>query len=733
MTTATAERRSRASETTAVSIPVVAYYRMSTAQQDTSIDQQRREVEKYATARGFRIIREYIDEAISGDNTEKRVQFLKMLSDAADGKFEKVVCWDQERFGRFDSLEAGKWLSPMLDSEVGLTTVSQGDIDFETFAGRLVYTVNQEGKNAFLKTLSDNVCRKFHQMASDGLVPSGVAAYGYDRAYIDAQGNEVARARRTEESPVKLRRTTVRLVPGDPEEVRWVKWLFETYANQDVGMTYLRDHLNAHNVPTPRYGKHWTIPSIHKMLSNERYCGDLTYGRVRAGRHNYVTKSRGVVKILGKKNKGKCIKNEVADHIIVRGTHEALIDRVTFDRVQRKRETNKIRTTPGKSRETYLLAGLLICKRCGCRMTGRRKGDRVMYQCDNYVRYGTVGGCRLWSVNQDVFIEFIVGIVQSIVSDPKQFQALRSAVERKLTERAAVDPKLIESKRVDLKRLEREYETGKERALTAPDDLRADLFATLRTMKDRETRLKREIDDLKIVDATGSIQQQVKDTLACFEEFVSDHRKAPPARLSMLIRRIVQRVELSFRVRPGTEDLKRQTFEISEGVLLLECPLPVALFNGSSDWLSCEDGALSFNGRVLNGGHRHFSGENGILRANERLPNDIEAKRMAREMSPELERIFRLSRLLSVRCIHLSKLLIEDVDLRGKTVTLDGSPVALSAGAAAVIESAIGKRRSGVVFCTPRGRAWNFERLKKSLNRVKTVAGIQGKGERVLI
>jgi DNA invertase Pin-like site-specific DNA recombinase len=583
MTIAVAEQDTSETETAERVVPVVAYYRMSTAKQDTSVDQQRREVERYANERGFDIIREYIDSGVSGDKTDKRIQFQKMLKDADYGEFEKVVCWDQDRFGRFDSLEAGKWLTPMRDAGIGLTTVGQGDFDLDTFAGRIVYQVNQEGKHTFLKDLSNNICRKFQQMASDGFVPSGVAAYGYDRAYIDAAGNEVMRVGRTEESPVKSRKLTVRLVPGDPDEMRWIKWMFHTYANEDVGMTYLRDHLNKNKVPTSRRGKHWTIPSIHKMLTNERYCGDLIFGRVRSGSHHYITKSK-VVKVVGKKQKGKHRMNATDDRIVVRDTHEPLIDRATFAKVQRKRATNKIRTTPNaKTRADYLLSGLLICKKCGCRMTGRRHKERITYQCDNYVRYGTVGGCRLWSVNQDVFVEFIMNIVKGIVGDAQHLAALREAVERKLIESAERGPNELGRMKTKLRTLQEEYDDARANVLAAPTSIRNDLFDVLEQLKERKDKLKQEIDDHENVDSSSSIAARVEETLALLEELVRDHRKAKSTRLSMLIRRIVRRVELSFRVRPGTEKLKRQTFEVSQGILTLECALPVSVVNGSSE------------------------------------------------------------------------------------------------------------------------------------------------------
>ena len=100
-------------------IPAVVYYRMSTDKQDASITQQRIAVEKYAKEHGYRIVREYIDEGISGDATEKRFEFQRMIRDASGGTFQAIIVWDQDRFGRFDSIEAGHWIHPLRQPQAG--------------------------------------------------------------------------------------------------------------------------------------------------------------------------------------------------------------------------------------------------------------------------------------------------------------------------------------------------------------------------------------------------------------------------------------------------------------------------------------------------------------------------------------------------------------------------------------------------------------------------------------
>src|SRR6476660_1606391 len=98
----------------------VLYLRMSSGKQEQSIPAQRAELIAYAAKHGYKIVGEYLDEAISGDHTERRAGFLRMREDATKGKFSIVLCWDQDRFGRFDPIEGGFWIKQFRDHGVRL-------------------------------------------------------------------------------------------------------------------------------------------------------------------------------------------------------------------------------------------------------------------------------------------------------------------------------------------------------------------------------------------------------------------------------------------------------------------------------------------------------------------------------------------------------------------------------------------------------------------------------------
>ena len=90
---------------TTSSVPAVAYLRRSTDRQEQSLGDQRKEVARWARESGYGVIREYVDDAISGTSAEERPAFQRMIADAARGDFRAVIVWNSDRFSRGDVTE----------------------------------------------------------------------------------------------------------------------------------------------------------------------------------------------------------------------------------------------------------------------------------------------------------------------------------------------------------------------------------------------------------------------------------------------------------------------------------------------------------------------------------------------------------------------------------------------------------------------------------------------------
>ena len=140
-------------------VRAVLYLRMSSKKQgEKSIEDQRTELLALANRKTYTVVREYVDRAISGDDTENRTEFLRLRDDAAKNEFSIILVWDQDRLSRNDPLEVGYWLKPIRDAGIVLET-PEGKVDWETLGGRLIYMISQEMKHDYLRSLSRNVAR----------------------------------------------------------------------------------------------------------------------------------------------------------------------------------------------------------------------------------------------------------------------------------------------------------------------------------------------------------------------------------------------------------------------------------------------------------------------------------------------------------------------------------------------------------------------------------------------
>jgi site-specific DNA recombinase len=362
-------------------IPAVGYLRRSTSRQEKSLKDQRSEIERYAADNGYEIVRWYQDDAISGDATEKRTGFLSLHKAACNGRdFDVILVWDQDRFGRFNSLEAGYWIHPLMKAGVRLVTINEGPINWDDFTGRVMYSLKQEGKHQFLRDLSRNVTRGQITNAQKGHLCGQAAPYGFDRMLIDEAGQPRQRVHNGEQV-AKPRSWHVTLIESDdPERIKTLKWLFRTYAEQDTGLRSLANELNNREVPGPNGGL-WHIGTVREILRNEAYVGDFVWAKRRIGKYHRV--AAGEIKersTAERKSDGEPLtkRNPEAEWIVHRDAHPALVDRKTFDRVQAKLAARKGQTGPkAKNGGGYILTGLVHCAHCGAKMYGTKLTHRA--------------------------------------------------------------------------------------------------------------------------------------------------------------------------------------------------------------------------------------------------------------------------------------------------------------------------------------------------------------------
>ncbi len=113
------------------------YARVSTSNGSQDPEMQLRELREYAERRGLQIVEEYVD-SVSGSK-ESRPALNRLMADAHQRRFDAVLVWKLDRFGR--SLR--HLVNSLAELEaLGLSFISLRDnLDLSTPSGRLMFQI----------------------------------------------------------------------------------------------------------------------------------------------------------------------------------------------------------------------------------------------------------------------------------------------------------------------------------------------------------------------------------------------------------------------------------------------------------------------------------------------------------------------------------------------------------------------------------------------------------------
>jgi DNA invertase Pin-like site-specific DNA recombinase len=138
------------------------YLRRSTDKQEQSIDDQRSALLRYAGEEGYAVVSEYVDDAISGADTEARKAFLKMIADAQrqDRAWDYVLVYDVSRFGRVENDEAGHYRHLLTQAGVEIAYSAEGfrgDDSDDLIRSTKQWVANQQVKSISKVTIRGQV------------------------------------------------------------------------------------------------------------------------------------------------------------------------------------------------------------------------------------------------------------------------------------------------------------------------------------------------------------------------------------------------------------------------------------------------------------------------------------------------------------------------------------------------------------------------------------------------
>ena len=273
-----------------------------------SIQNQKTMLLQYSMEQGWDVYDIYSDDDYAGAD-RRRPQFNKLLEDAKARKFDIILCKTQSRFTR--ELELVEKYIHGLFPIWGIRFVSILDhADTANAGNKKSRQINGLVNEWYLEDLSGNIRGVLTSRRQNGHHIGSFALYGYQKD-PDVKGHLII----------------------DEEAAAVVREVF-TLFSRGYGKTAIARILNQRGIPNPTEYKRlkglryrcpkdknstlWKYYAISEMLTNEIYIGNMVQGKYES--ISYKTK--------------ECRPRPKDQWYIVEGTHEPIIDRALWDRVQ---------------------------------------------------------------------------------------------------------------------------------------------------------------------------------------------------------------------------------------------------------------------------------------------------------------------------------------------------------------------------------------------------------------
>ena len=330
-----------------------------------SIVNQKKYLESYAADHGYSNCIHYTDDGWSGKNFE-RPAWKRLIANIEAGKVAHILVKDMSRIGR-DYLQTGFYTEVMF---------RQHDVHFVAIAN----SVDSDDQNSnefapflnimnewYLRDLSRKQKTAIRVKGESGKPTTNTAIYGYRKDPEDKYHWLI-----DEEAAAVVRRIYRMSVEGmGPYEIDRI--LYEDHVETPavyLGKKGIGFWKSKEEYPNPH---NWNGYMVGQILSKQEYIGDTV--NFRSHKESYKDNSS--------------IPNPKEEWLIFENTHEAIIDRETWELVQKLRKTPRRHDTQG---EANPLTGLVFCADCGAKMYNHRfNGDLEngnypydAYECSAY-------------------------------------------------------------------------------------------------------------------------------------------------------------------------------------------------------------------------------------------------------------------------------------------------------------------------------------------------------------
>lgn len=370
---------------------VVAYCRVSTKQEEqlNSYETQKNYyTERINAESNWTLVGIFADKGITGTSVKNRDEFNKMIKLCKRGKVDMIITKSISRFARntLDCLKYTRMLKAIgvdvFFEEQGIHSTQPGAEFYITIYGSIAQS---ESEN-----ISANVKFGKAQSAREGNVPFHYKNFLGYRKGEDGKPEIV------------------------PEEAETVRFIYESFLAGD-SFGGIKVKLEGKGILSPSGTPTWRYSTIQSILTNEKYAGDAIINKT------YIEDC------ISKKVK---VNNGERQKFYVENNHPAIIDKVTFARVQEElaRRNGKLKvkqvgtkTEQGKYSSKYALTELLVCgecktpyRRCTWTVKGKKK---IVWRCISRLDYGKKYCHESPTVEESVLHEAIMNAIMRTANE----------------------------------------------------------------------------------------------------------------------------------------------------------------------------------------------------------------------------------------------------------------------------------------------------------------------------
>ena len=332
----------------------------------------------------WEIVGVYADEAETGTR-DTRPEFQRLISDCCQGKIDMVITKTISRFAR-NTITLLETVRSLKKHGVDVYFQEQ-NIHSMSSDGELMLTILASYAQEESRSVSENCKWRVRKVFKEGRLSSNTRLYGYD-----------------------FKRGTLVV---NTVEAKVVKMIFTDYLD-GLGLNAITKKLNRARIKA-KNGGNWSEMTLAGMLRNEKYKGDLLLQKGYVVDH--LTKRY-------KTNKG------VLPRYYVKQSHQAIIDEVTFQKVQAE-IARRVELYPVRANTQSEFSQRIRCERCGASYRRKTSGSgnyaKVVWVCTTYKTKGKKH-CDSKRISEDILKTKCAEALQLATYDKEVFKIKITAI-----------------------------------------------------------------------------------------------------------------------------------------------------------------------------------------------------------------------------------------------------------------------------------------------------------------